>query len=168
MFESHIPKANKQINACLAEIANQTSTETTVTNCHDPDICWFTNPNEPQQYQSTYTSQHHRSYSNSYNRKYNCTWESHTERTCNSCGTKGHIAKHCTKHAFWCHTATHDTAACRSKPRLSTAMESPSAGSYHPTQSLNQHNTSSQPPAPIHTTHNLPQLHQAMRNGPSC
>ena len=38
----------------------------------------------------------------------------------------------------WCHTATHDTAACRSKPRSSTPMESPSAGSYHPIQSPNQ------------------------------
>ena len=30
-------------------------------------------------------------------------------------------------------------------------MESPSAGSYHPTQSLNQHNTSSHQPVPAHT-----------------
>ena len=31
-------------------------------------------------------------------------------------------------------------------------MESPSAGSYHPTQSPNQHNTSSHQPVPVHTT----------------
>ena len=31
-------------------------------------------------------------------------------------------------------------------------MESPSAGSYHPTQSPNQHNTSSHQPVPAHTT----------------
>ena len=31
-------------------------------------------------------------------------------------------------------------------------MESPSAGSYHPTQSPNQHNTSNQPAVPMHTT----------------
>ena len=31
-------------------------------------------------------------------------------------------------------------------------MESPSAGSYHPTQSPNQHNRSNHPPAPTHTT----------------
>ena len=30
-------------------------------------------------------------------------------------------------------------------------MESPSAGSYHPTQSPNQHNTSSHQPVPVHT-----------------
>ena len=35
-------------------------------------------------------------------------------------------------------------------------MESPSAGSYHPTQSPNQHNTSDQPAAPIHTTQPSP------------
>ena len=32
-------------------------------------------------------------------------------------------------------------------------MESPSTGSYHPTQSSNQDNTSGHPPDPIHTTH---------------
>ena len=42
------------------------------------------------------------------------------------------------------------------KPRSSTPMESPKAGSYHPTQSPNQHNTSNQPPAPIHTTQPSP------------
>ena len=161
-FESHIPEANKQISARLTEVANQGTTETTVTNCHDypdPDRCQYNNPIDPQQYQSMYTSQHHSSYNNSYNPNYNQTWESHTDRTCNSCGTKGHIAKHCTKETFWCHwchTATHDTAACRSKPRSSTHMESPSTGSYHPTQSPNQYNTSSQPPAPIHTTQPAP------------
>ena len=35
-------------------------------------------------------------------------------------------------------------------------MESPSAGSYHPTQSPNQHNTSNHLPAPIHTTQPSP------------
>ena len=35
-------------------------------------------------------------------------------------------------------------------------MESPSAGSYHPTQSLNQHNTSSHQPVPVHTTQPSP------------
>ena len=67
--------------------------------------------------------------------------ENHSDRTCNNCGTKGHIVKYCTKTSFWCqwcHTATHDTQACRSKPRFSTPMESPSTGSYHPTQSPTQ------------------------------
>ena len=37
-FENQVPKAEKQINACLAEIANQGLTETTVTNHLDhPD-----------------------------------------------------------------------------------------------------------------------------------
>ena len=35
-------------------------------------------------------------------------------------------------------------------------MESPSAGSYHPTQSPNQHNTSSHQPVPAHTTQPSP------------
>ena len=97
-----------------------------------------------------------RSYINNYNRNYRQTWENHTNRTCNNCGTKGHIAKYCTKTSLWCqwcHTATHDTQACRSKPRSSTPMESPSAGSYHPTQSPTQHNTSNHQPVPVHTTH---------------
>ena len=147
-FENNIPKADKQINARLAEIANQGSPlETTVTSHldhHIPDRHQFTNHRE-HQYQSTYTNQN-RSYTNNYNRNYKHIWENHTDRTCNNCGTKGHIAKYCTKTSFWCqwcHTATHDTQACRSKPKSSTLMESPSAGSYHPTQSPNQHNTSS-------------------------
>ena len=35
-------------------------------------------------------------------------------------------------------------------------MESPSAGSYHPTQSPTQHNTSNHQPVPVHTTHPSP------------
>ena len=50
----------------------------------------------------------------------------------------------------------HDTQTCRSKPRASTLVETPSAGSYHPTQSPNQHNTSSDQPVPVHTTKPLP------------
>ena len=91
------------------------------------------------------------------------TWENHTDRTCDNCGTKGHIAKHCTKMAFWCqlcHYVTHDTQAYISEPRSSTPMESQSTGSYHPTQSPNQQNTSNHPaldPAvPIHTTQPSP------------
>ena len=103
-FENNIPEANKQINARLAEIANQgPPSETTVSNHLDhpvPDRCQFTNNGE-HQYQSTYTNQN-RSYTNNYNRNYNRTWERYTDRTCNSCGTKGHIAKHCTKASFWC------------------------------------------------------------------
>ena len=147
-FENTIPETDKQINARLIEIANQGLTlETTGTSCpnpHIPDRCQYTNHGE-HQYQSMYNYQN-RSYNNSYDQNYRQTWENHSDRTCNNCGTKGHsIAKYCTKTSFWCqwcHTATHDTQACRSKPRSSTPMESPSAGSYHPTQSLTQHNTS--------------------------
>ena len=160
-FENIIPEADKQINTRLMEIANQgPSLETTMTSCpdcHIPDRHQYTNHGE-HEYQSTYTNQN-RSYTKNYNRNYRHTWENHTDRTCNNCGTKGHIAKYCTKTSFWCqwcHTATHDTQACRSKPRSSTPMESPSAGSYHLTQSPNQHNTSSHQPVPAHTTQPSP------------
>ena len=155
-FKNNIPEADKQINARLIEIAIQgPPLETTATSrldCHVPDRCQFTNHRE-HQYQSTYTNQN-RSYTYHYNQNYKHTWENHTDRTCNNCGTKGHITKCCTKTSFWCqwcHTATHDTQACRSKPRSGTLMESPSAGSYHPTQSPNQHNTSSHQLVPVHT-----------------
>ena len=49
-FESHIPEANKQINAHLTEVANQGTTETTVTNCHDhpdPNRCQYNNQIDP-------------------------------------------------------------------------------------------------------------------------
>ena len=161
VFENTIPETDKQINARLIEIANQgPSLETMVTNrpdCHIPARCQYTNHGE-HQYQSMYTNQN-RSYNNNYNRNYRQTWENHSDRTCNNCGTKGHIAKYCTKTSFWCqwcHTATHDTQACRSKPRPSTPMESLSAGSYHPTQSPNQHNTSNHQPVPAHTTQPSP------------
>ena len=160
-FDNNVPEAEKWINVRLAEIANQgPPSETTATNrldCPTLDRHQFTNHGK-QQYQSTYTNQN-RSHNNSYNQNYKNTWGNHTDKTCNSCGTKGHITKYCTKTSFWCqwcHTATHNTQACRSKPRSSTLMESPSAGSYHPTQSPNQHNTSSHQPVPIHTTQPSP------------
>ena len=162
VFEHHIPEVDKQINAHLTEIANQGTTETTAISCqYCPDLerHQLNNTSDPKQYQGTYTNQYHRSYHTSYNRNYNHTWESHTDRMCNSCGVKGHIAKHCTKQNLWCqwcYTTTHDTAVCRSKPRSSTPMESPSAGSYYPTQSPDQHNTSGHPPATIHTTQPSP------------
>ena len=159
-FENTIPETDKQINARLVEIANQGPTlETMATSCPDcpiPDRHQYTNHRE-HQYQSTYTNQN-RSYNN-YNRNYRQTWENCTDRTCNNCGTKGHIAKYCTKTSLWCqwcYTATHDIQACRSKPRSSTPMESPSVGSYHPTQSPTQHYTSNHQPVPAHTTHPFP------------
>ena len=160
-FENTIPETDKQINARLVEIANQgPSLETPATSHPDRHILdrrQYTNHGEHQN-QSMYTNQN-RSYNNNYNQNYRQTWENHSDRTCNNCGTKGHIAKYCTKTSFWCqwcHTATHDTQACRSKPRSSTPMESPSAGSYHPTQSPNQHNTSNHQLVPAHTTQPSP------------
>ena len=101
-FENTIPKTDKQINARLVEIANQgPSLETTATSClgcHIPDRCQYANHRE-HQYQSTYTNQN-RSYNNNYNRNYRQTWENHSDRTCNNCGTKGYIAKYCTKTSF--------------------------------------------------------------------
>ena len=168
-FENTIPETNKQISSRHIEIANQGPTlETTVTSHPDHHIldrCQYTNHGE-HQYQSMYANQN-RSYNNNYNRIYRQTWENYTDRTCNNCGTKGHIAKYCTKTSLWCRwscTATHDTQACRSKPRSSTPMESPSAGSYHPTLSPTQHNTSNhQPVTDIQHIH--PQHHQVVRNG---
>ena len=120
-FEKTIPETDKQINTRLVEIANQSPTlETTATShpdCHIPNRCQYTNHRE-HQYQSTYTNQN-RSFSNNYNRNYRQAWENHTNRTCNNCGTKGHIAKYCTKTSLWCQwccTVTHDTQAFRSKP----------------------------------------------------
>ena len=101
-FENTIPETNKQINAQLVEIANQGSTlETTATSCpdcHITDRHQYTNHRE-HQYQSTHGNQN-RSYNNNYNRNYKQAWENHTDRTCNNCGTKGHIAKYCTKTSF--------------------------------------------------------------------
>ena len=161
VFENTTPTTNRQINTRLVDLANQgTTLETTLTShpdCQIPDRCQYTNHGEHQN-QSTYNNQN-RSFSNNYNQNYRQAWENHTDRTCNNCGTKGHIAKYCTKTSLWCqwcHTATHDIQACRTKPRSSTSMESPSAGSYHPTQSPIQHNTSNHQPVTAHTTHPSP------------
>ena len=138
--------------------------------CHVPDRCQITNHGE-HQYQSTYTNQN-RSYTNNYNQNYKHTWKI-TLIELQQLWYKGHIAKYCTKTSFWCqwcHTATQPHMIHKladQNPRSSTPMESPSAGSYHPTQSPNQHNTSSHQPV-LYTQHNHLQLHQAVRNGPNC
>ena len=97
-FENTTPETDKQINARLAEIANQgPSLETMATSRLDhqiPDRCQYTNHGE-HQYQSMYNNQN-RSHINNYNRNYRQTWENHPDRKCNNCGTKGHIAKYCT------------------------------------------------------------------------
>ena len=80
------------------------------------------------------------------------TWEnSYTHCTCNSCGEKGHMQRNCTKtdlYCNYCRTRTHDTVACKSKPKTSTPLESPSAGEYHPAPSPRTHNTSIPPEDP--------------------
>ena len=80
------------------------------------------------------------------------TWEnSYTHRTCNSCGEKGHMQRNCTKtdlYCNFCRTRTHDTVVCKSKPKTSTPLESPSAGDYHPAPSPRAHNTSIPPEDP--------------------
>ena len=80
------------------------------------------------------------------------TWEnSYTHRTCNSCGEKGHMQRNCTKtdlYCNFCRTRTHNTVACKSKPKTSTPLESPSAGDYHPAPSPRSHNTSIPPEDP--------------------
>ena len=94
-FENTIPETDKQVNTRLMEIANQgPSLETTATSrpdCHIPDRRQYTSHRE-HKYQSMYTNQN-RSYTNNYNQNYRHTRENHTDRTCNNCGTKGHIAK---------------------------------------------------------------------------
>ena len=80
------------------------------------------------------------------------TWENnYTHRTCNSCREKGHMQRNCTKTDLYCNfccTRTHDTVACKSKPKASTPLESPSAGDYHPAPSPRAHNTSIPPEDP--------------------
>ena len=80
------------------------------------------------------------------------TWDnSYTHCTCNSCGEKGHMQKNCTKSDLFCdfcYTKTHDTVACKSKPKTSTPLESPSAGNYHPAPSPRSHSTSIPPEDP--------------------
>ena len=107
-FENNIPKADKQINARLMEIANKgpllETMATSCLDCHIPDRCQFTNHGE-HQYQSTYTNQN-RSYTNNYNRNYKHTWENHTDRTCNNCGTRDTSPNTAPKHHFGASGAT--------------------------------------------------------------
>ena len=68
-FKNIIPKADKQINTRLVEIANQgpplKTMATSHPDCHIPDRHQYTNNGE-HQYQSMYTNQN-RSYTNNYN-----------------------------------------------------------------------------------------------------
>ena len=168
-FENTIPETNKQIKARLIEIANQGPTlETTATshlNHPIPDRCQYTN-HGGHQYQSMYANQN-RSYNNNYNQNYRQTWENHTDRTCNNCGTKGHIAKYCTKTSLWCQCA----AQLPMTPKLADQNPDPAHPWNHQawvvtTQPNHQPNTILQTTnqhlhiQPIHLQH-----HQVVRNG---
>ena len=61
------------------------------------------------------------------------------------------MQKNCTKidlYCNFCRTRTHDTVACKSRPKTSTPLESPSAGDYHSAPSPRSHNTSIPPEDP--------------------
>ena len=149
MFESR-PTVNQR----LMEIASST-VETTASNREDH------HNNNPSATKPTQSSDQH-SHEESRNRNYYSkssqnnfttrTWENnYTHRTCNSCREKGHMQRNCTKtdlYCNFCHTRTHDTVACKSKPKTSTPLESPSAGDYHPAPSPRAHNTSIPPEDP--------------------
>ena len=112
-------------------------------------------PNQPKAVTSTlHEESRNRNYygKNNQNNSTTRTWENnYTHRTCNSCGEKGRMQRNCTKtdlYCNFCHTRTHDTVACKSKPKTSTPLESPSAGDYHPAPSPRAHNTSIPPEDP--------------------
>ena len=169
MFKNTIPETDKQINARLIEIANQGPTlETTVTSHPDhpiPDRRQYTNHGE-HQYQSMYTNQN-RSYNSNYNRNYRQTWENHTARTCNNCGTKGHIAKYVPK--------LHCGASGAVRLPMTPKLADPNPDPVHPwnhqaqvvtTQPNHQPNTILQTTNQhLHIQHIRPQHHQAERNG---
>ena len=150
MFESR-PTVNQR----LMEIASGT-VATTAPNrkdCHNSDL---QNPSAARPTQSSTSNSDQHSHEEPTNRNYygknnqsnftTRTWENnYTHCTCNSCGEKGHMQRNCTKtdlYCNFCYTRTHDTVACKSKPKTSTPLESPSAGDYHPTPSPRAHNTS--------------------------
>ena len=168
-FENTIPDTDKQINARLIEIANQGPTlETTETSCldhHIPDRHQYTNHRE-HQYQSMFANQN-RSYNNNYNQNYRQTWENHTDRTCNNCGTKGHIAKYCTK--ICCGAS--GAAQLPMTPKLADQNPDPAHPWNHQARVVTTQ-PNHQPSTILQTTnqylyiqHIHPQHHQVVRNG---
>ena len=132
---------------------------------HIPDRCQYTNHGE-HQYQSTYNNQN-RSYNNNHNRNYRQTWENHSKRKYNNCGTKGHIAKYCTKTLFWCQCATQ----LHMIPRLADPNPDPAHPWSHQVQVVTtqpNHQPSTIHPTTtqyLHIQNSHPQPHQAARNG---
>ena len=135
----------------LMEIASGTvaTTASSHKNCH-PSAAKPTQGSD----QHSHEESRNRNYygKNNQNNSTTRTWENnYTHRTCNRCGEKGHMQRNCTKTDLYCNfccTRTHDTVACKSKPKTSTPLESPSAGDYHPTPSPRAHNTSIPPEDP--------------------
>ena len=145
------------VNQRLMEIASST-VATTASSCKDHHNSESHNPSTAKPTQGSDRHSHEESRSRNYYGKNNQnnfttrTWENnYTHRTCNSCGEKGHMQRNCTKtdlYCNFCRTRTHDTVACKSKPKTSTPLESPSAGDYHPALSPRAHNTSIPPEDP--------------------
>ena len=157
-FDNRLTSTASSVNERLMEIANS-ATAITATNRDDR----YTqqsgsqtqgnsyNPGRNNQGDSHKTGGSYRD-KTPHNNSSGRTWEnSFTNRTCNSCGERGHLQRSCTKtdlYCNFCRTRTHDTAACKSKPKTSTPLESPSGGSYHPAPSPRGHNTSLTPEDP--------------------
>ena len=157
-FDNRLMSAASSINERLMEIANGATT-TTATDHNDH----YKQQNGSQSQSNSYNPRRdnqgdsHKAGSSYQDKTSNNnftgrTWEnSSTNCTCNTCGERGHLQRSCTKtdlYCTFCRTRTHDTAACKSKPKTSTPLESPSGGSYHPAPSPRQHNTSITPEDP--------------------
>ena len=158
-FYNRLTSTSNTVNERLMEIANG-ATVTTATDRDGRNTQQNTisgsqtqgssyNPGHDPRGDSQKTDNSYKSSNNNYTGR---TWEnSFTNRTCNVCGERGHLQRYCTKrdlYCTFCRTRTHDTAACKSKPKTSTPLESPSRGSYHPAPSPKEHNTSITPEDP--------------------
>ena len=142
------------VNQRLMEIASGTVVTTASSHedrrNNDPSTAKPTQGNDQHSHEESRNRNYHGR--NIQNNSTTRTWEnSYTHRTCNSCGEKGHMQRNCTKtdlYCNFCRTRTHDTVACKSKPKTSTPLESPSAGDYHPAPLPRAHNTSIPPEDP--------------------
>ena len=148
-FENRLTSTASSVNERLMEIANG-ATATTATNRDDR----YTQQSGSQTQSSSYNpgrdnqGDSHKTGSSYRDKTSNNNF---TNCTCNTCGERGHLQRSCTKmdlYCTFCRTRTHNTAACKSKPKTSTPLESPSGGSYHPVPSPRQHNTSITPEDP--------------------
>ena len=138
------------INQRLMNLANNSETATTATNCKNrPDET--RGPHNREEYQPNNSGRSRRQHTSETPR----LWENNSHCTCNSCGERGHIARECPRMDLFCNfcnTRTHNTAVCRTKPKSSTPLESPSNGNYHPTPL----DTSIQPVVNTHLTQPSP------------